>query len=90
MNPSKKPLLSVAQKPTMVRKSLGIQSDILERLEDYAAFLSTFTRGQVKVSDVIAKMSERLEKDSLFTNWRIEREAKPAVVANPAPRAATK
>jgi hypothetical protein len=80
MNTVKKPLLSVAKKPTMVRKSLGIQSDILERLEDYAAFLGTFAKGQVKVADVIGTLSERLEKDALFTKWRAERESKPAAV----------
>ena len=73
MNSTKKPLLSVASKPSIVRKSFGLPSNVAERIEGYAEFLTEIVEKPYKGADIISTLTEQLEKDKMFVKWRIDK-----------------
>jgi hypothetical protein len=73
-----RPLIDVAH-VSMARRSYTLSEDAADLLEEYANFLSDFTKFRVLPGDIVGKLSQRLRRDDLFMKWQVTRKDKETV-----------
>ena len=66
------PVISIEKEQT-VRRAYSLARSDADLIEDYAEFLSEFSKTNVKPGDIVGKLVGRLEKDPLFLTWRERR-----------------
>jgi hypothetical protein len=69
---SERPMIDVAHIST-ARRSYTMPEEAASLLEEYANFLSDYTKCRVSPGDIIGKLVPRLRRDDLFMKWQASR-----------------
>lgn len=70
---SRRPLLMVEIPEQHKKLSVSVKESAARLLEEYKEFLTARTGAEVSLDAVVEALARTLERDSLFSDWRKER-----------------